>query len=68
VLRCPTNGDLVPLSYYKNKGDIKNCNNHRGIKLFSHTMKLWEREEIEEGYTGFREPVLFYARYIIGRI
>ncbi|KAH1220391.1 LINE-1 retrotransposable element ORF2 protein [Glycine max] len=28
---------------YKNKGDIQNCANYRGIKLMSHTMKLWER-------------------------
>ena len=32
---------LVPL--YKGKGDIKECGNYRGIKLMSHTMKLWER-------------------------
>ena len=32
---------LVPL--YKDKGDIKECGNYRGIKLMSHTMKLWER-------------------------
>ncbi|XP_019264714.1 PREDICTED: uncharacterized protein LOC109242299 [Nicotiana attenuata] len=32
---------MVPL--YKNKVDIKNCNNYRGIKLLSHTMKVWER-------------------------
>ena len=32
---------LVPL--YKGKGDIKECENYRGIKLMSHTMKLWER-------------------------
>ena len=32
---------MVPL--YKNKGDIQNCNNYRGIKLLSHTMKVWER-------------------------
>ena len=32
---------LVPL--YKGKGDIKKCGNYRGIKLMSHTMKLWER-------------------------
>ena len=31
---------LVPL--YKGKGDIKECGNYRGIKLMSHTMKLWE--------------------------
>ena len=32
---------LVPIS--KNKGDIQNCINYRGIKLMSHTTKLWER-------------------------
>ena len=32
---------IIPL--YKNKGDVQNCNNYRGIKLLSHTMKLWER-------------------------
>ncbi|QHN83560.1 LINE-1 retrotransposable element ORF2 protein [Arachis hypogaea] len=32
---------LVPI--YKNKGDIQSCGNYRGIKLMSHTMKLWER-------------------------
>ncbi|KAM2872431.1 hypothetical protein FF1_019947 [Malus domestica] len=32
---------LVPI--YKNKGDVQNCMNYRGIKLMSHTMKLWDR-------------------------
>ena len=32
---------VVPI--YKNKGDIQNCTNYRGIKLMSHTTKLWER-------------------------
>ena len=32
---------MVPI--YKNKGDVQNCENYRGIKLMSHTMKLWER-------------------------
>ncbi|XP_070004497.1 uncharacterized protein [Nicotiana sylvestris] len=32
---------MVPV--YKNKGDIHNCNNYRGIKLISRTMKVWER-------------------------
>ncbi|KAG5571715.1 hypothetical protein H5410_061481 [Solanum commersonii] len=32
---------MVPL--YKNKGDIQNCNNYRGVKLLSHSMKIWER-------------------------
>ena len=32
---------LVPI--YKGKGSILECNNYRGIKLMSHTMKLAER-------------------------
>ena len=26
----------------KNKGNVQSCTNYRGIKLMSHTMKLWE--------------------------
>ncbi|KAK3514351.1 hypothetical protein QTP70_015880 [Hemibagrus guttatus] len=32
---------LVPI--FKNKGDVQSCSNYRGVKLMSHTMKLWER-------------------------
>ncbi|KAK3516828.1 hypothetical protein QTP70_023704, partial [Hemibagrus guttatus] len=32
---------LVPI--FKNKGDVQSCSNYSGIKLMSHTMKLWER-------------------------
>ncbi len=32
---------LVPI--FKNKGDVQSCSNYRGIKLLSHTMKIWER-------------------------
>jgi hypothetical protein len=32
---------LVPI--FKNKGDVPSCTNYRGIKLMSHTIKLWER-------------------------
>jgi hypothetical protein len=32
---------LVPT--FKNKGNVQSCTNYRGIKLMSHTMKLWER-------------------------
>lgn len=32
---------LVPI--FKNKEDIQSCSNYRGIKLMSHTMKLWKR-------------------------
>ena len=31
---------IVPL--YKSKEGVKKCGNYRGIKLISHTMKLWE--------------------------
>nr|GFC81596.1 retrovirus-related Pol polyprotein LINE-1 [Tanacetum cinerariifolium] len=33
--------EVIPV--YKNKGDAQSCSNYRGIKLLSHTMKLWER-------------------------
>ena len=29
--------------FYKNKGDAQCCGCYRGIKLMSHTMKIWER-------------------------
>ena len=32
---------LIPI--YKNKGDAQCCENYRGIKLMSHTTKIWER-------------------------
>ena len=32
---------LIPI--FKNKGDILEFNNYKGIKLMSHFMKLWER-------------------------
>ena len=33
----------ILVSVFKNKEDLLNCNNYRGIKLTSHTMKLWEK-------------------------
>nr|GFA95116.1 retrovirus-related Pol polyprotein LINE-1 [Tanacetum cinerariifolium] len=33
--------DVIPI--FKNNGDVQVCNNYRGIKLLSHTMKLCER-------------------------
>ena len=35
--------DSVLIPIFKNKGDVQSCSNYRGIKLISHTMKLWER-------------------------
>ena len=32
---------LIPI--YKNKGDQQCCESYKGIKLMSHTMKVWER-------------------------
>ena len=44
---------------YKNKCDIKGCNNYKGIKLLSYTMELRKRM-IVEGYLDIREPIYFY--------
>ena len=32
---------LIPI--FKGKGDIQECKNYRGIKLLSHTFKIWEK-------------------------
>ena len=32
---------LIPI--FKNKGDIQDCGNYRGIKMMPYTLKLWER-------------------------
>ena len=32
---------LIPV--FKSKGDIQDCGNYQGIKLTSHTLKMWER-------------------------
>jgi hypothetical protein len=46
---------LVPI--FKNNGDVQSCTNYRGIKLMSHTMKLWERiiERRLRGVTNITE-------------
>ena len=57
---------LVPI--FKNKGDVQDCSNYRGIKLISHSMKIWERivdlrlrqeVEISEQQYGFM-PRMYY--------
>ena len=35
--------DSVIVPIFKEKGDIHDCGNCRGIKMISHTMKIWER-------------------------
>ena len=35
--------DSILIQFFKNNGDVQSCSNYRGIKLISHTMKLWER-------------------------
>ena len=32
---------IVPI--FKEKGIIQDCGNYRGIKMISHTLKIWER-------------------------
>ena len=54
------NSILVPI--FKEKGDIQECNNYRGIKLLTHTFRIWEKvvdrrlrecTEIHESQFGF---------------
>ncbi len=35
--------DSVIVPIFKEKGNIQDCGNYRGIKMISHTMKIWER-------------------------
>ncbi|KAI5618310.1 hypothetical protein C0J50_22292 [Silurus asotus] len=70
---------LVPI--FKNKGDVQTCSNYRGIKLISHTIKLWERvvearlrEEVTicEHQYGFMPrksttDALFALRMLVGK-
>ena len=35
--------DNVIVPIFKEKGNIQDCGNYRGIKMISHTMKIWER-------------------------
>ena len=41
--RVPEEWRSVLIPIYKNKGDTQCCGNYRGVKLMSHTMKVWER-------------------------
>jgi len=68
------------ISLYKNKGDIQDFNNYRGIKLLSRTMKLWERKierrlwkniSISENQFGFipgksTTEVIYLLRRLMG--
>jgi hypothetical protein len=55
---------LVPI--FKNKGDIQSCTNYRGIKLMSHTMKLWERV-IEHRLRGMTHITMNQFGFMPGR-
>ena len=35
--------DSVMVPIFKEKGGIQDCRNYSGIKMISHTMKIWER-------------------------
>ena len=61
------------LKFKKNKGDAWSCDNYRGIKMMSHTMKLWEivveaglRAEVSicEHQYGFMPKTLLQIQYL----
>ena len=41
--KMPEEWRSILVHIFKNKGDVQSCTNYCGIKLMSHTMKLWER-------------------------
>ena len=41
---------IILISIFKNKGDVQSCSNYRGIKLVSHTMKLYGNEWLRKDY------------------
>ena len=55
---------LVPI--YKNKGDIQSCTNYQGIKLMSHTIKLWEshRAASVRNDADINKPIWFHVRKV----
>lgn len=67
---------MVPI--YKHKEDVQSCTNYHGIKLLSHTMKLWERviegklrgvTSISENQFGFMpDRSTIEAIYLIRRL
>ena len=71
--------DSVIVPIFKEKRDIQDCGNYRGINMISHTMKFWERiidrrltEEtiIEEEQFGFMPDrgttgTIFAARQVM---
>jgi hypothetical protein len=55
---------LVPT--FKNKGDVQSCTNYRGIKLMSHTIKIWERI-IEHRLRGVTNVTKNQFEFMTGR-
>jgi hypothetical protein len=53
---------LVPI--FKNKGNIQNYTNYKGIKLMIHTMKFWKRVieyRLRKIDNRLQKSVLFYT-------
>jgi hypothetical protein len=64
--RMPDEWRSTLVSIFKNKGDIQSCTNYRGIKLMTHTMKLWERV-IEHRLRGMTHITMNQFGFMPGR-
>lgn len=53
---------------YKNKSDIQNCNNYRGINLQRHTKKVWEKIDDKEWCVYRQDQLSFIQEHVTTKV